>query len=161
SSMAIPVRTNSLSTNQPNHGHFVLSSISTRVAGALLIAGSVLLLYWPTIHARFLVDDDYLITNNWLIQSPHGLYSIWFTTESQDYWPLTNSMFWIEWRLWGMHPTGYRVMNLLLHIANSLLIWMLLRRLSIPGAFLAALLFAIHPVNVQSVAWISELKNVL
>ncbi|MGD0517575.1 MAG: tetratricopeptide repeat protein [Thermoguttaceae bacterium] len=74
---------------------------------------------------------------------------------------MTNTMFWIEQRLWGRNTTGYHLTNGVLHIVESLLIWIILRKLSIPGAFLAAMLFAVHPVNVESVAWIAQRKNVL
>ncbi len=102
-----------------------------------------------------------LVTENNLIQTPDGLYKLWCTTESLDYWPVTNTSFWIEWRLWEMNPTGYHVTNMLLHIVEALLIWVILRKLSIPGAFLAAMIFALHPVNVESVAWIAQRKNMM
>lgn len=130
-------------------------------AGIALIVGMVLLIYWPAIHGSFILDDDLLLTDNSLVKAPDGLSRIWFTREAIDYWPVTNSSFWFQWRLWGMDPTGYRITNLVLHIADSLLIWLLLKRLSIPGSFLAALLFAVHPVNVESVAWIAQHKNLL
>jgi protein O-mannosyl-transferase len=129
--------------------------------GALLIAGLVFLTYWPALHGCFILDDDLLLTDNALVKAPDGLTRIWFTREAVDYWPVTNSSFWIQWRLWGMNPTGYHVTNLLLHIIDCLLIWLLLKRLSIPGSFFAAILFAVHPVNVESVAWIAQHKNLL
>src|SRR5262249_1926450 len=78
-----------------------------------------------------------------------------------DYWPVTNSLLWLEWRLWGKEPTNYHRINILLQIINSLLIWAGLRRLAIPGAFLAALLYAVHPLNVETGAWIFQRKNML
>ena len=108
-----------------------------------------------------MLDDDLLLTHNKLVHQPDGLSKIWFTTEPTDYWPVTNTAFWLQWRLWGNSPNGYRVTNLALHIADVLLLWAVLVRLAIPGSFLAALLFAVHPVNVVSVAWIAQLKNLL
>jgi protein O-mannosyl-transferase len=129
--------------------------------GIAFIVGVIFLVYWPSIHGDFVMDDDMLLTDNTLIKSPDGLHLIWFSTQPIDYWPITNSSFWIEWRLWGMNPTGYHVINIVLHIINCLLIWLVLTRLAIPGAFLAAVLVAIHSVNVESVAWISQQKNLL
>ena len=131
------------------------------LAGAALIAIATFAVYWPAIHGGFIWDDELLLTKNALVKASNGLYRIWFTREPIDYWPVTNSSFWIEWRLWGMNPTGYHVTNVLLHIGNALLAWALLSRLSIAGGFIAALLFAIHPVNVESVAWIAQRKNTL
>ncbi len=129
--------------------------------GVLAIGLLSTLVYWPALHGGFILDDDLLLTESKLIKAPDGLFRIWFTTEPVDYWPVTNTSLWIEWRLWGLNPTGYHITNLALHIAAALLIWLVLRRLSIPGAFLAALLFAVHPVNVESVAWISQRKGLL
>ncbi len=130
------------------------------IGGAAVIA-AMLVAYWPSLSGPFLMDDEPLLSRNEMIRASDGLYRIWFTTEPQDYWPLTNSSLYLEWRLWGENPLGYRCTNLVLHLASSLVVWIILRRLSIPGAFLAAILFAIHPANVESVAWISERKNTL
>jgi tetratricopeptide (TPR) repeat protein len=127
----------------------------------VLIVAATSLAYLPALTGGFILDDNILLTDNSLIKASNGLSRIWFTTDAIDYWPLFNSAFWVQWRLWGTHPTGYHVTNLLLHIGAALLIWAILRRLAAPGAFLAALLFAVHPVNVESVAWISQCKGVL
>jgi protein O-mannosyl-transferase len=131
------------------------------LAGMVIIAALACIVYSPSINGGFILDDDYLLTENNLIKATNGLNRLWFTAESQDYWPLTNSTFWIEWRLWGLQPTGYHATNLLLHIATSLMIWAILRKMSVPGAYFAALIFAVHPVNVESIAWISQRKNLL
>lgn len=145
---------------QPIRQH-LLSPSATTVAGILLIVALSLLVYSSSLHGGFVLDDDLLVTENPLVQAPDGLYRIWLTREPVDYWPLTNSVFWFEWHLWGANPTGYHAVNLFLHIIDCLLLWALLNRLKIPGGFLAAILFAVHPVNVESVAWIAQLKNVL
>lgn len=130
-------------------------------AATLLLVGITAVVYLPSLSGGFLVDDDVLLTDSRLIHAPDGLWRFWFSTEPIDYWPLSNSSLWIEWRLWGKRPFGYRATNLLLHIAESLLFWRIARALAIPGAFLAALLFAVHPVNVEAVAWIAQRKTLL
>ena len=109
----------------------------------------------------FVLDDETLIVNNPRVISPGGLKRIWFSTQEYEYYPISYSSFWLEWRLWGKNPTLYHVTNLALHVAAALLIWGVLGGLSIPGAYLAALLFAVHPVNVEAVAWISQRRSVL
>ncbi len=131
------------------------------LAGVALIALAAFFAYLPSLSGGFVLDDNKLLTDNRYIKAADGLYHFWCTTAVADYWPVSNTSLWLEWRLWGMNSTGYHVTNLILHIAASLLIWIILRKLAIPGAFLAAMLFAVHPVNVESVAWISSRKNLL
>ncbi|MDW8310476.1 MAG: hypothetical protein RMK20_13970, partial [Verrucomicrobiales bacterium] len=130
------------------------------VAGLTLVVATVLA-YAPVFRAGFIWDDDFLVTANPLVTSPDGLRDIWFSTRPVDYFPLTLTSLWVEWKLWGLNPTGYHVTNVLLHAASALVLWRLLRRLAIPGAWWAALLFALHPVNIESVAWIAQRKNTL
>ena len=131
------------------------------LAGIAIIVAAAFLAYLPSINGGFILDDDLLLTQNPLIKAPDGLYRFWCTTEAAEYYPVSNSTLWIEWRLWGMNSTGYHITNLGLHIAAAMLIWVILRKLSIPGAFFAALIFAVHPVNVESVAWIAQRKNMM
>jgi len=123
------------------------------------IPAVALLAYLPVLSAGFVFDDVPLVQHNSLLRGP--LSAIWIGGEGPDYWPLSMSAFWVEWRLWGDAPAGYHASNLALHILASLLLWRVLRALRVPGAPVAALLFAVHPVAVESVAWISELKNTL
>ncbi|MEY2438786.1 MAG: protein O-mannosyl-transferase [Verrucomicrobiota bacterium] len=122
---------------------------------------AVVIVYLPALHGDFVWDDELLVTKNPLLRSFSGLLEIWSGGRIADYFPITNTVFWIEWHLFGQAATGYHVVNILLHSANALLLWLALHRLKIPGAWLAGLIFAIHPVHAESVAWISELKNVL
>lgn len=120
-----------------------------------------LAVYWPSLHGGFIWDDDSMLTANPFVQARNGLGLIWFSTGPIDYFPLTYTSLWAEWHLWGMNSLGYHVTNILLHAAGCLLLWRVLANLKIPGAFLASLLFLVHPVNVESVAWIAERKNAL
>ncbi len=130
-------------------------------AGGALLVLLTALAYLPALRAGFIWDDDSLLTNSAIMRSSGGIKDIWFSTNLPDYYPLTWSSLWLEWRLWGMNAMGYHITNLLLHIFSALLWWRILKLLAIPGAWLAALIFAVHPVNVESVIWISERKNTL
>ena len=128
----------------------------------LLLVAATLLAYQPVWQAGFIWDDDEYVTDNPLLTASDGLKRIWFSLDSpSQYFPLTYTVFRIEHSFWGFNPAGYHWINILLHAVNALLVWRLLRRLSVPGAWLAAAIFALHPVQVESVAWITELKNVL
>lgn len=131
------------------------------LAAGLALFLLTLLVYSPVRDAGFIWDDDVMLTGNRQVQSPDGLKAIWFSTELADYFPLTSTALWLQWRLWGPDPLGYHVVNVLLHATAALLWWRVFARLRLPGAWFAAALFALHPVNVESVAWITEIKNTL
>jgi hypothetical protein len=128
---------------------------------AALLVLCALIAYIPAISAGFIWDDDFLLTANPQMQGAHGLREIWLRKNSCDYTPVTLTTFWLEKTLWDDTPTGYHVVNILLHALAAVLLWRILLILRIPGSWLAALLFVIHPVNVASVAWIAERKNML
>jgi hypothetical protein len=119
-----------------------------------------LLVYITAILSGFVWDDDTHLIDNMVLKE-YGLYRSWFTSEQFNYWPVTWTSYWLEYQLWGLNPTGYHAVNVLVHAANALLIWRILIQLNVPGAWMAAVVFAVHPVNVESVAWISQQKNTL
>ncbi len=120
------------------------------------------LIYSPSLLGDWLWDDEADISHNLITQSPNGLWSIWFQPGTQvDYYPIKASVQWIQWHLWRNDMLGYHLTNVVLHIVNALLVWRLFNRLNLRLAWLGGLIFLIHPANVESVAWIAELKNTL
>lgn len=129
---------------------------------AAVIVVAVFVAYSPAIRGAFLWDDDDYVSKNELLTASDGLKRIWFSVDSpSQYFPLVYTTFRIEHAIWGLETTGYHVVNILLHLANAFLIYLILRRLKVKGDWLAAAIFALHPVHVESVAWITERKNVL
>lgn len=128
------------------------------IAAAL---AAYLLAYAPIFDAAYIWDDDQYVTENLILRSPTGWLEVWKPRSTPQYYPLVFTTFWIESRLWGLHPLGYHAVNLLLHACSAWLLYQLLKRLDVPGAAFAAMLFLLHPVMVESVAWITERKNVL
>jgi tetratricopeptide (TPR) repeat protein len=143
-------------------GHFLSTSRFRAVLGAVILCVLTVLVYRPAWHGGFLWDDDRYVTENHLLTAPDGLHRVWFSLDApSQYFPLTYTVLRIERALWDLNPTGYHWINILVHAANACLVWAVLARLNVRGAWLAAAVFALHPVQVESVAWISELKNVL
>lgn len=133
-------------------------------AGAAAIAVLVLAVYWPVAGGSLNWDDGLMLSENPFVRSPDGWWKSWIAAPGRgvpDYFPLTTSAFWLQYHLWGLNPGAFHVVNVALHLANGLMLWRLLTVLRIPGAWLVAALFAVHPANVPSVAWIAELKNTL
>ncbi len=132
------------------------------LGAAATLAAWMIFAYWPAWHGGFIWDDDRYVIHNYLLIAPDGLRRIWFSLDApSQYFPLAYTVLRIERSLWDLNPMGYHWVNILLHLGNALLVWCILARLKVPGAWLAAAIFALHPVQVESVGWISELKNVL
>ncbi len=128
------------------------------VAIILLVA----LAYGGTLWNGFIWDDNDYVTENETLRSLAGLAAIWTDrSATPQYYPLVHSTFWLEYHLWGLNPMPYHITNAILHAMTAVGLWFVLRELSIPGAWLCAAIFAVHPVHVESVAWITERKNVL
>ncbi len=131
---------------------------------ALTLALLVVASYGPAFLAGF-VWDDRIFAQALAVRDLDGLGRIWLSpSEIKDeghYWPLVYTTFWLEHKLWGYAPAGYHTVNVLLHLANTLLLWRIAHRLPVPGAWAVAAVFAVHPLHVESVAWIIERKDLL
>lgn len=124
---------------------------------AIALVALVLIVYFPAMRGEFIWTDHAGITDNVYLRSWRGLSAIWSGPPgTKAYQPLVDTTYWLEYRLWGQRPLGFHLGNIVLHSVNALLFWRLLRRLGLPGAWLAAAIFAIHPIHVQSVAWVSQ-----
>jgi len=129
---------------------------------ATAVLALTVLSYIPAIRGGFIWDDDAYVTRNDNLRDLQGLRNIWTRPDSIPQWyPVTHTTFWAEYHLWKLDPFGYHLVNVLLHASSAVLLLVLLRRLNVPGGPLAAVIFAVHPVHVESVAWITERKNVL
>lgn len=133
-----------------------LSRLTLLGVGAIALAA--LLTYGPTLRSGLVWDDDFHFAANPHMRSVEGLVEIW-TSRAAVYYPLTLTTFWFLIRIFGFNTFVLHGANIALHVANALLLWAVMRRLRLPGGWLAAMLFLTHPINVESVAWITEMKN--
>jgi tetratricopeptide (TPR) repeat protein len=127
-----------------------------------LLAVLVFIAYFPTLKAGYVWDDSLYVGANQNLRTVEGLKAIWVDpTKSTQYYPVLFTFFWAEYQLWELNAFGYHLVNVIFQACNGILLWILLRQLRVPGAWLTAAVFAIHPIQVESVAWISQLKNLL
>lgn len=132
------------------------------IAKAALLVALGFFIYWPALNGDWLWDDRDLIADNALVRDPGGLWKIWLQPAVMfDFLPLKISVEWIEWRLFGEETLGYHLVSLALHLTSALLLWRLFWKLDLRYAWLGAVIFTVHPLQVESVAWIAELKNTL
>jgi len=131
------------------------------VLQAAVIVAAAWWIYAPALHGEWLWDDNTNITENPLMRDPAALWKIWFAPTSLDYYPLQMTVEWAQWRLWGMDTLGYHATNVVLDVACAFLLWRVLRKLGLRLAWLGGLLLVVHPVTVESVAWIVEVKNTM
>lgn len=163
----VDVRTIELGRVGPRRGRWQVSA----ALGGLVLVSVTCVAYSPALRCGFVWDDPMYLTENRIVQSASGLPAIWSISwdgesgtariQTPQYYPLVFTTFWIEHRLWGLQPIGYHLVNLLLHAINAMLVWAVARTLRIPGAWFIGAAFALHPVHVESVAWVTERKNVL
>lgn len=129
-------------------------------AGLIIVA--ILWVFWPALHGDWISDDLLYVSENTLMQDPARLWKAWFQPGSfVEYYPIQQTLQWFQWRAWGNDTFGYHLTNVLLHALNALLLWRLFAKLGLRLAWLGAFVFAVHPMNVESVAWIAEFKNTL
>jgi tetratricopeptide (TPR) repeat protein len=138
------------------------ASSRRRALGACLLILLALIAYLPALRDGWVWDDDAHVVDNVQLRTLRGLFRIWFVLRAvPQYYPLTHTVFWLEYHLWGPSPAGFHLMSVLGHAATAALAWLVLEALAVPGAFFAAAVFAAHPIQAESVVWVTELKNVL
>jgi len=128
---------------------------------AAAIAIAAFWVYSPVIRGGWLWDDSLEISDNAVLRDPGGLAKIWVAPAGWDYYPLKTTLQWVQWHLWHGDTAGYHLANIGLHALSALLLWRLLWKLGAPLAWWGGMLFAVHPLAVESVAWIAEFKNTL
>lgn len=157
-----------MARRQPKNHPRKTPVVENRLPWATLVMSAALMIitfvaHMPAVRAGYCWDDDSRVYQNPLLRSAEGLVKCWISTELPDYWPLTRTLFWMEWQLWGSNPAAFHVVSILLQGMAAVLLWRVSRHLGLNeyGAYLTGLLFAVHPVTVESVAWITEQKTVL
>ncbi len=134
--------------------------LRTLINGALLVA-AVWIASWPALHGRFIWQDWDNILNNVLVIGKAGLSNVWYSPSQTHFAPLTKTLFWLEYHIFGPSPRNYHVLSLLLTSGLVILLWRFLLRLAIPGAFATALILAVHPLTLQTTAYISQTGSIL
>lgn len=142
----------------PANASWALPSVLLFIA----FCSAAVIIYAPSFHGEFIWDDVRIyIVENALLSQPNAVYRFWFTNDPIDYYPLTYTTFWMEYQFVGAHPELYHIDNWLLHAASTLAVYWSMRELRVPGAIWLACLFLVHPIQVESVAWICQRKTIL
>ena len=160
-----------MTTGRKKRGQNLSPRVSRRDTFAFLVLGVLIaVIYFPATQAGFVWDDS-IMRELRAVSTWGGIWDLWFnpvgayleggTRKEGHYWPLLYTTFWIEHKLWGFSPAGYHIVNILIHFANTVLLWRLLARLAVPGAWFVAAVFAVHPLHTESVAWIMGRKDML
>ena len=143
---------------------FLAAWLCQPAAAGIALCAMVAVSYYPALAAGF-IWDDWIFAKAPEVRAWSGLWNIWFSPDDIEleghYWPIMYTMFWLEHKLWGLTPFGTHLVNVLLYMVNVLLLWRLLRRLAVPGAWAVAAVFAVHPMHVESVAWVIGRKDLL
>jgi hypothetical protein len=162
SSKTVPVRT-AVARPLPSAGAALRWNLDRSVLlRAVVIGLAALVSFWPALRGGPVLDDAWYIFENPLMKDPAGLAKFWFAPGSWiEFYPLQETVLWLEYQLWGDETLGYHLVNLALHVGNALLVWRLLSKFGIRWAWIGGLIFAVHPAQVESVANMTELKNTL